>query len=99
MPRHHPLQGRASRHRSIVLASAAVSLAASVGFVLAPVQQPEAVYSWPATAGDATAVAIPLMLGQPAQLTASGSCADIRAAEPGTVLLSTTPTDELPGDA
>ncbi|MGY1772969.1 arabinosyltransferase domain-containing protein [Blastococcus sp. SYSU D00813] len=95
----HPSQDARARHRRLLLGTALLSLTASLGFVLAPVERPEAVYSWPGQAGDATAVAIPLMTERPTELTASGSCADVRGAEPGTVLVSSTPIDDLPGVA
>lgn len=95
MPPHSPAQARA--RRPAVLGAAVLSLVAAVGFVLAPVERPDAVYGWPSAPGDASAVAVPLMLGRPAELTASGSCADVRDADPDTVLLSTTPLEDAPG--
>ena len=97
MSSSRPARGRAARPRLLLLLLAALSLLSSVAFVLAPVERPEAVYSWPSAPGDATAVAIPLMVGRPAQMTASIDCAVARDAEPGTVLLSTTPLEGLPG--
>ncbi len=96
MPPHSPAQARA--RRPAVLGAALVSLLAAVGFVLAPVERPEAVYSWPAAPDDVSAVAVPLMLGRPAELTASGSCADARDLEADTVLLSTTPLEGAAGE-
>ncbi|WP_138732314.1 arabinosyltransferase domain-containing protein [Modestobacter excelsi] len=88
----------APRVRRAVLALALVSLVSSVLYVVAPVQRPEAVYAWPSTAGDASAVAIPLMLYRPERLEASVSCTDARASsDAGHVLVSTTPVDAAPG--
>ena len=98
MSSSRPAQGRAARPRLLLILLAALSLLCSVAFVLAPVERPEAVYSWPSAPGDATAVAIPLMLERPAQLRAEIDCAAARAAGDGTVLLATTPTDRRPGD-
>jgi arabinosyltransferase A/arabinosyltransferase B/arabinosyltransferase C len=98
MPSHHPAQGRARRHRLTVLGLAVLSLLTSVAFVLAPVEQPAAVYAWPSAPGDASAVAIPLMLGRPTDLGATVDCAAARAAQPGTVLLSTTPLQPVRGE-
>jgi hypothetical protein len=97
MSQQNPHPGRAGRHRLLILGLAALSLLCSVGFVLAPVQRPEAVYSWPATAGSATAVAIPLMVSTPAELRADVDCAAARAAGDGTVLVSTIPLADKPG--
>jgi arabinosyltransferase A/arabinosyltransferase B/arabinosyltransferase C len=97
MPSLNPAQTRAGRHRIAVLGLAALSLISSLAFVLAPVERPDAHYGWPSAPGDPTAVAIPLMLSKPAQLTASVGCAAARAADEGTVLLSTTPLEEAPG--
>jgi hypothetical protein len=65
-----------------------LTVLAAVAFPLAPVEQPEAVYSWTAADGDA---AIPLLPYQPVQLTARTSCTTAREAPPGQVLLSTVP--------
>ncbi|SDF42756.1 arabinosyltransferase B [Blastococcus aurantiacus] len=94
-----PAQGRAAHPRLLLILLAALSLLSSVAFVLAPVERTEAVYSWPSAPGDATAVAIPLMLERPADLTARIGCAAARDAEPGTVLLSTTTLEQKPGVA
>jgi arabinosyltransferase A/arabinosyltransferase B/arabinosyltransferase C len=99
MSSHHPSEGRAGRHRLLIPGLAALSFLASIAFVVAPVERPEAVYSWPSTSGDVTPVAIPLMLSRPAGLSATVGCADVRDSEPGTVLLSTTPLADLPGEA
>lgn len=61
---------------------------AAVAFPLAPVEQPEATYSWTAADG---AAAIPLLPYQPVELTATTSCTTAREAPPGQVLLSTVP--------
>jgi arabinosyltransferase A/arabinosyltransferase B/arabinosyltransferase C len=98
MRSHNPAQERASRYRWPALGLAVLSFLASLAFVVAPVEQPEAVYSWPGASGDASPVAIPLMLFQPAELDATGACADVRGQEPRTVLLSTTPVVEIPGE-
>ncbi|MGY2129202.1 arabinosyltransferase domain-containing protein [Blastococcus sp. SYSU DS0617] len=94
-----PAQGRAAHLRLPLILLAALSLLSSVAFVLAPVERPEAVYGWPSAPGDATAVAIPLMLERPVEVRAEWDCAAARAADDGTVLLSTTPLDRPPGDA
>ena len=99
MSSSRPARGRAARPRLLPLLLAALSLLSSVAFVLAPVERPEAVYSWPSAPGDATAVAIPLMLERPTSVRASVDCAAARAVEDGTVLLSTTMIDQTPGDA
>lgn len=99
MSSSRPAQGRAAHRRLLLFLLAALSLASSVAFVLAPVERPEAVYSWPSAPGDATAVAIPLMLERPLSVRAGIDCAAARAADDGTVLLSTTPFDRPPGDA
>jgi len=99
MSSSRPARGRAAHSRLLPLLLAALSLLCSVAFVLAPVERPEAVYSWPSAAGDATAVAIPLMLERPTSVRAGIDCAAARAAPDGTVLLSTTPLDGSPGDA
>ena len=91
--------GRAVPPRLLPLLLAALSLLSSVAFVLAPVERPEAVYSWPSAPGDATAVAIPLMLERPTSVRAGIDCAAAREADDGTVLLSTTPFERSPGDA
>ncbi|WP_138760890.1 arabinosyltransferase domain-containing protein [Modestobacter altitudinis] len=80
-----------------MLGCALVSLLCSLAFVLAPVHRPHAVYSWPAASGDASPVAVPLMLLQPAAVHASVSCTAARNAEPGSVLISTTTLDPAPG--
>jgi arabinosyltransferase A/arabinosyltransferase B/arabinosyltransferase C len=98
MPSHHPSEGRAGWHRLALLGLAALSVFASVAYVLAPVERAEAVYSWPSSPSDPTAVAIPLMLSRPAELTASVGCADVRDSEPGTVLLSSIPLEDLRGE-
>ena len=49
-----------------VLGLAALSLVSALAFVLAPVERPNAVYSWPTAPGDPTAAAIPLMTSLPA---------------------------------
>lgn len=94
-----PAQGRAGSPRLPLILLAALSLLSSVAFVLAPVERPEAVYGWPSAPGDATAVAVPLMLERPVEVRAAWDCAAARAAGDGTVLLSTTPPDRRPGDA
>jgi hypothetical protein len=99
MSSSRPAQGRGAHARLLLLLLAALSLLSSVAFVLAPVERTEAVYSWPSTPGDATGVAIPLMLERPADLTATIGCAAARDAEPGTVLLSTTTLEQKPGVA
>ncbi len=99
MSSSRPARGRAARPRLLLLLLAALSLLSSVAFVLAPVERPEAVYSWPSEAGDATAVAIPLMLERPTSVRAEVDCAAARAAGDGTVLLATTPLDQRPGGA
>jgi hypothetical protein len=99
MSSSRPAPGRAAHPRLLPLLLAALSLLSSVAFVLAPVERPEAVYSWPSTPGDATAVAIPLMLERPTSVRAAIDCAAARGAEDGTVLLSTTPFERSPGDA
>src|ERR671933_404314 len=53
MPEQHPGPSGVRRRRRALLACALLSLLCSAGFVLAPVDQPRAVYSWPAAAGDA----------------------------------------------
>jgi arabinosyltransferase A/arabinosyltransferase B/arabinosyltransferase C len=65
-----------------------LTVLAAVAFPLAPVEQPEAAYSWTAADGDA---AIPLLPYQPVELTARTSCTTAREAPPGQVLLSTVP--------
>ncbi|MDT0275124.1 arabinosyltransferase domain-containing protein [Blastococcus goldschmidtiae] len=94
-----PAQGRAAHLRLPLILLAALSLLSSVAFVLAPVERPEAVYGWPSAPGDATAVAIPLMLERPVEVRAEWDCAAARAADDGTALLSTTPLDRPPGGA
>ncbi|MBJ7452428.1 MAG: arabinosyltransferase domain-containing protein [Blastococcus sp.] len=99
MSSSRPARGRAVRPRLLPLLLAALSLLSSVAFVLAPVERPEAVYSWPSAPGDATAVAIPLMLERPTSVRAGIDCAAAREADDGTVLLATTPFERSPGDA
>jgi arabinosyltransferase A/arabinosyltransferase B/arabinosyltransferase C len=99
MSSSRPARGRAARPRLLLLLLAALSLLSSVAFVLAPVDRPEAVYSWPSAPDDATAVAIPLMLERPTSVRAGIDCAAARGAEDGSVLLSTTPFQRTPGDA
>ncbi len=94
-----PAQGRAAHPRLPLILLAALSLLSSVAFVLAPVERPEAVYGWPSAPGDATSVAIPLMLERPDLVRAEWDCAAARAADDGTVLLATTALDPPPGDA
>jgi hypothetical protein len=65
-----------------------LTVLAAVAFPLAPVEQPEATYSWSSADGDA---AIPLLPYQPVELTAQTSCVTAREAPPGQVLLSTVP--------
>lgn len=65
-----------------------LAVLAALAFPLAPVEQPEATYSWTAAEGDA---AIPLLPYQPVELTADTSCRTVREASPGQVLLSTVP--------
>ncbi|MEJ3651993.1 arabinosyltransferase domain-containing protein [Actinomycetes bacterium KLBMP 9759] len=69
-----------------VLVFGLVALLAAVAFPFAPVEQPEATYSWSAADGPA---AIPLMPYQPARLEVRFGCADVRGA-PATVF-STVP--------
>jgi hypothetical protein len=97
MPTPHPAPPGTGAQRWPLLGCALVSLLCSLAFVLAPVHRPQAVYSWPAAPGDASPVAIPVMLLQPAAVHASVSCAAARDAEPGTVLISTTTLDPAPG--
>jgi hypothetical protein len=65
-----------------------LAVLAAVAFPLAPVQQPTATYSWTAADGPA---AIPLLPYQPVELTAGTTCATVRGAPAGRVLLSTVP--------
>ena len=65
-----------------------LAVLAAVAFPLAPVRQPVVTYSWTAADGPA---AIPLLPYQPAELTARTSCATVRDAPAGQVLLSTVP--------
>ncbi|HLU57644.1 MAG TPA: arabinosyltransferase domain-containing protein [Pseudonocardia sp.] len=65
-----------------------LAVLAAVAFPFAPVEQPEATYSWTAADGDA---AIPLQPYQPVALTAEVSCPAAREAAPGEVLLATVP--------
>lgn len=65
-----------------------LAVLAAVAFPLAPVEQPEATYSWTAADGPA---AIPLLPYQPVQLTALTNCVTAREAPPGQLLLSTVP--------
>ncbi|GAA5127012.1 arabinosyltransferase domain-containing protein [Pseudonocardia adelaidensis] len=65
-----------------------LTVLAALAFPLAPVEQPEATYSWTAADG---AAAIPLLPYQPVELTAQTSCTTAREAPPGQVLLSTVP--------
>ena len=97
MPTPHPAPPGTGAQRWPLLACALTSLVCSLAFVLAPVHRPHAVYSWPAAPGDASPVAVPVMLLQPAEVHASVSCAAARDAEPGEVLISTTSLDPAPG--
>ncbi|WP_158228066.1 arabinosyltransferase domain-containing protein [Pseudonocardia sp. MH-G8] len=65
-----------------------LTVLAAVAFPLAPVQQPVVAYSWTATDGP---TAIPLLPYQPVELTARTTCATVRDAPAGQVLLSTVP--------
>ncbi|WP_246106447.1 arabinosyltransferase domain-containing protein [Pseudonocardia kunmingensis] len=65
-----------------------LAVLAAVAFPLAPVQQPVVTYSWTAADGP---TAIPLLPYQPVELTAGTSCATVRDAPAGQVLLSTVP--------
>ncbi|WP_448627009.1 arabinosyltransferase domain-containing protein [Geodermatophilus sp. URMC 64] len=98
MPSDTPALRRITRPRVAVLALAALSLVSALAFVLAPVERPDAVYSWPSAPGDPAAAAIPLMTSTPATLTASVGCAAVRAAGPDGVLLSTLPLRDIPGE-
>ncbi|RBY80044.1 arabinosyltransferase [Blastococcus sp. TF02-09] len=99
MSSSRPAGGRGVRARLPLLLLAALSLLSAAAFVLAPVERPEAVYSWPSAPGDATSVAIPLMLERPTAVRAVVDCTAARAAGDGTVLLSTTAPDGRAGDA
>ncbi len=66
-----------------------IAAISAVAFPFAPVHQPEVTYRWSSGDGQAGA-AIPLMPYQPVDLTASVTCAAVRAAGDG-VLLSTVP--------
>ncbi|MFC5996215.1 arabinosyltransferase domain-containing protein [Pseudonocardia hispaniensis] len=72
-----------------VLVLGLISALAALAFPFAPVTQPVVGYSW--TPADGRATAIGLMPYQPVSLSASVSCAAIRAAPPGTLLLATVP--------
>jgi hypothetical protein len=65
-----------------------LAVLAALAFPLAPVQQPSVTYSWTVAEGPA---AIPLLPYQPVELTARTSCATVRDAPAGQVLLSTVP--------
>jgi arabinosyltransferase A/arabinosyltransferase B/arabinosyltransferase C len=71
-----------------------LAVLAAVVFPFAPVEQPEATYSWTAADG---AAAIPLLPYQPVQLSARTSCATARDAPPEQVLLSTVPVQTAQG--
>src|SRR4051794_18468388 len=98
MSSHNPAPHRAGPHRLAVLALAALSLLSTVAFVLAPVERPDAVYSWPSAGNGTEAVAIPLMTSTPARLGATVGCDAARAAGSGDVLLSSLPLQDVPGD-
>ena len=94
---HHPDTRGAGAHRWALLGCALLSLLCSIAFVLAPVHRPDVHYSWPATPDDPAPVAIPSMTLQPAAVHTSVSCAAVRAAQPGAVLVSTTTLTPAPG--